>query len=315
MKTYAVVLLATCHSVLAAKSPACSSGIYKKLASYSVIKPVSTFCVSKFPPVTQTSVVSTATTITSTSTLTETTTIDTTVLATSTATEFTTVTITAAAANGKRGAKAATPSTPVPFGKVATTSAQPCPELVALKLLASNVVATACSCIISTPTVTSTKAATFTANAQATMTMTIANTIISTVVTTSTATATATVAPAPVENLVTCNNPSALGCSAGVTCSGSTGSCICEQTVEGINLCIDEGGQTCGSQCSSSAACGVGYRCVTSTCCPGTGTCLQLAPGGRVCTNGPAKMMRMLRGSIEKRVVIGYPLHLPPTGA
>jgi hypothetical protein len=80
-------------------------------------------------------------------------------------------------------------------------------------------------------------------------------------------------------------------------------------------VCINEVSQICGPVCTSSAECGVGRRCVTSTCCPGAGTCLVVAPGGSVCANGPAKMVRMLRGSIEKRVVIGYPLHLPPPGA
>jgi hypothetical protein len=63
-------LLATCQSVVAVKNPACSSGVYSKLASYSSIKPVSSFCLSLYPPQTQTSTVSTTTTITTTSTLT-----------------------------------------------------------------------------------------------------------------------------------------------------------------------------------------------------------------------------------------------------
>jgi hypothetical protein len=71
---------------------------------------------------------------------------------------------------------------------------------------------------------------------------------------------------------------------------------------------------TCIPACTNSAQCGFESRCVTSTCC-GAGTCLKIAPDGNSCANAAAKMVRMLRGSIEKRVIIGYPLHLPPTGA
>ena len=40
MLHFAVLVLAACGSALAAKNPACSSGVYSKLASYSTIKPV-----------------------------------------------------------------------------------------------------------------------------------------------------------------------------------------------------------------------------------------------------------------------------------
>jgi hypothetical protein len=179
MKLYLLLLLAACDSALAAQNPACSKGFYQQLARYSTIKPVSSFCLSRFPPQTQTSIISTATTTTTTSTLimlvltnfvqdykrltaNRTATTDTTVVSTATATEFTTLTITAAPLKVKRVPKLSTTSassiktatTVSQSGKPATKSAQSCPELVALQLLASNIVATACSCIISTPTVT-----------------------------------------------------------------------------------------------------------------------------------------------------------------
>jgi hypothetical protein len=69
MSRYVLLLLTACHSVVAAQNAACSSGLYKQLASYSVVKPVSSFCLSKFPPQTQTSFISTATTTTTTTTL------------------------------------------------------------------------------------------------------------------------------------------------------------------------------------------------------------------------------------------------------
>ena len=67
---FALPLLAACSSVLAAKNPACSSGVYSKLAAYSTIKPVSSFCLSKFPPQTQTTVVTATARATVTSTIT-----------------------------------------------------------------------------------------------------------------------------------------------------------------------------------------------------------------------------------------------------
>ncbi|KAF2833737.1 hypothetical protein CC86DRAFT_451328 [Ophiobolus disseminans] len=305
MARFVLLFLAACQNVLAAKNPACSNFIYSKFAAYSTIKPVSSFCLSKFPPQTQTSVVSTATTTTTTSTLTITATTD----STSTVTKYETIYVQTTVPAPVGPAKRAAATT---LAKVVKASPSPaCPELDALKILAANIVATACSCIISTPTVTSTKTATLTSTATATTATIVANIITTTTTSTTTVLTVVTAAPVPIDIAPTCTTPST--CSTISRCGGgNVAACICERTVEGNNVCINETGLGCGTPCSSSAACGVGFRCVTTTCCSGggPGTCLRTSAAlGNTCTNVAARVIQTLQG-VEKDV-IGAPLHKP----
>lgn len=141
-------------------------------------------------------------------------------------------------------------------------------------------------------------------------TTTLTNTHTQTTTSTTTATATATAAP----GYIACSNPSAVGCSVASYCNdGAASGCVCEQTAEGLALCISENNEGCGASCTSSSECGAGYSCLVSTCC-GAGSCFISAPAlGDTCTNVARRVVRTLMGrrGVVAVVGVGLPMHLP----
>jgi hypothetical protein len=238
-------------------------------------------------------------------------------------TETATVTVTAAA-------KARRHEAPVHKRVTVAKPTATAKELISLKALASSVIATACSCINTTPTLTvsslstlsyikvaqifqATSTKTLTAQTTTLTTSTLTRAAQTTVTSITTLTVTATVAPLLSPG---CPNPSDLGCSFASPCGGGNdGTCICERTTEGINVCVDYTDSfACPNPiiaCTSSAQCGNGYSCVTSTCC-GVSVCFSTATSlGNTCQNVPATVIRLLRGR-QVVAMVGLPVHLPP---